>query len=293
MKDSRALIDVLRSELTAVNQQFVHVLALRTWGDTATAARIMEVDAVDFPAAMRIIDHLVDTGQEIDLRSEDVVPGDNRQAILAAEQRHEQRLAAILHAAASKDPRVQAIVRDALAPREDYAAWLAGELAEAPAPNSPSDRPFAETLSVFAELIAQIEQAMVHAFVHRHAGDAEGADAAWAASGGAMMFATRFVRLFAAHDTTPVAIGVPPLTLAIEPAQAVDFDREAAARCARKAAEAAQACADPKLADLCRAIADDNLEAASWSPGAPHPAARTNPPAFASFKATLNRFVRE
>ena len=35
---AESLNDVLRWEMTAVDQQFIHVLALRQWGDDETAA---------------------------------------------------------------------------------------------------------------------------------------------------------------------------------------------------------------------------------------------------------------
>ena len=72
---SESLNDVLRCEMTAVNQQFIHVLALREWGDDETAERIMQVDFVDFPNAMRIIDYLVETKTPIALASGSCTPG--------------------------------------------------------------------------------------------------------------------------------------------------------------------------------------------------------------------------
>ena len=61
LNDGSSLNKILRCEMTAVNQQFIHVLALRDWGFAETAERIMAVDYVDFPNAMRIIDHMVQT----------------------------------------------------------------------------------------------------------------------------------------------------------------------------------------------------------------------------------------
>ena len=62
------LRDLLRAELTAVNQQFIHVLALNRRGYAETADRVYEIDKVDFPNAMRIIDHLVASGQVLHRR---------------------------------------------------------------------------------------------------------------------------------------------------------------------------------------------------------------------------------
>ncbi len=93
---SDSLNGVLRCEMTAVNQQFVHVLALRQWGDDETAERIMQVDRVDFPNAMRIIDYLVETETPIGLVSDRFTPGANYRSILLSEQTIEQRLSAAI-----------------------------------------------------------------------------------------------------------------------------------------------------------------------------------------------------
>lgn len=45
--------------LTAVSQQFFHMLVLRKRGRPDLAARIKLVDDMDFPNAMRIIDLLL------------------------------------------------------------------------------------------------------------------------------------------------------------------------------------------------------------------------------------------
>ncbi len=91
-----ALNNVLRCEMTAVNQQFIHVLALRAWGDDETAARIMQVDEVDFPNAMRIMDYLVEKGTPVTILSEHFTPGTNYNCILLSEQTIEQRLTAAI-----------------------------------------------------------------------------------------------------------------------------------------------------------------------------------------------------
>ena len=53
---------VLRLELAAVQQHFIHVLLLRAWTEEAVANRITSIDAVDLPNAMRIVDCLVSAG---------------------------------------------------------------------------------------------------------------------------------------------------------------------------------------------------------------------------------------
>jgi bacterioferritin (cytochrome b1) len=55
-RQSESLYRLLRCELTAVNQQFIHALGLRDWGYAEAAERIMAVDYVDFPNAMRVLE---------------------------------------------------------------------------------------------------------------------------------------------------------------------------------------------------------------------------------------------
>jgi bacterioferritin (cytochrome b1) len=288
---SESLIKVLRCEMTAVNQQFIHVLALRDWGYDETAERIMQVDLVDFPNAMRIINHLVESEAPIPLASDRFTPGTSYRSILVAEQAIEQRLCAAIEDADGTDNQGKALIRAAREPRGAYAAWLAGKLNEPSGDEGPAKERFPETADVFACLIAMIEQAMVHAFVHWHRGTAENADAAWATGGAAMMYATEFVHLFAAHHTVPVPGDIPALQIASDPAAALGFDRQLARRCADEAAAASDACRETAIAELCRGIADCTQRLSAWSSEQPHPAAGDNPPAFSSFEKTLTKYV--
>jgi bacterioferritin (cytochrome b1) len=277
--------------MTAVNQQFIHVLALRDWGYAETAERIMEVDRADFPNAMQIIDYLVETEAPILLASDPPTPGTNHRSILVSEQAMEQRLFAAIEKAACTDDRARALISTAKAPREGYAVWLTDQLKGPGGDRSPEDLSLPETGRVFAHLIATIEQAMVHAFVHWHRSSADIADATWATSGAAMMAATEFVHLFAARQTVPLPGAMPALRIASEPAAALDFDRQLAGRCAREAAEASDTCNEIAIAELCRRIADYSAQLSSWMPGQKHPASNNNPAAFSSFEATLRRYV--
>ncbi|MEE8273139.1 MAG: hypothetical protein V3R88_00485, partial [Alphaproteobacteria bacterium] len=278
--------------MTAVTQQFIHVLALREWGDDETAGRIMQVDRVDFPNAMRIIDYLVETETPIGLVSDRFAPGANYRSILLSEQTIEQRLSAAIEKAACTDDRTQALISAAKGPREAYAAWLADRLNGENCHEAVATLAGTEIAGVIAHLITMIEQSMVHAFVHWHRGDADNADATWATSGAAMMHMTEFVHLFAAHQTVPIPGEFPALQIAVEPAEALDFDRQLAERCADEAATASDSCEEAAIAKLCRKIADYCLELSRWSPKQAHPAASNNPAAFSSFEATLTKFVR-
>ena len=282
---------VLRCELTAVNQQFIHVLALRDWGYTETAGRIMEVDYVDFPNAMGIIDYLVQAGLPVLLTSECPAPGTTYKGILRAEQALEQRLFAAIEEAVCPGDQPGALVSAARAPRQGYATWLTDQLDGPGVDETPEDDLSPASFGVFAHLIATIEQAMVHAFVHWHEGDVENADGAWATSGAAMMQAKAFVHLFAAQRTLPLPREMPALRIASKSAAALECDRQLADACAGEAAEAADACNGIAIADLCRRIARYSLQLSGWKPGDMHPAANENPAAFRRFERTLRKFV--
>ena len=58
----RSFSRVLRLQLGAVQQHFIHVLLLGAWKEEAVADRITSIDAVDSPNAMRIVDCLVSAG---------------------------------------------------------------------------------------------------------------------------------------------------------------------------------------------------------------------------------------
>jgi bacterioferritin (cytochrome b1) len=286
-----SLNDVLRYEMTAVDQHFIHFLALRDWGDDETAERIMKIDRVDFPNAMRIIDYLVETKTPITLASGSCTPGTSYRNILLSEQIMERQLSAAIERSICTDTRAQALISTAAEPREAYATWLTDRLNGANRGEPGATLAGTETAGIVAHLIALIEQTMVHAFVHWHGDDRDGADAAWASSGAAMMDMTEMVHLFAAHRTVPVPGEFPALYIADAAAEALDFDRQLAERCANEAARASDESEEIALADLCRKIADRCLELSRWSPGQAHPAVNNIPPAFGSFEATLKRFV--
>jgi len=289
---TECLNSVLRCELTAVNQQFIHILALRKWGDKETAARITQVDNIDFPNAMRIIDHMVQTKTPIDLVPGPFLPGANYRAILISEQVVERRLVAAIEKAACEDKRARMLIAAAREPREDYSDWLADRLNAEISGEAGEFQAGAATANLVAHLITLIEQSMVHAFLHWHGGDADSADAAWATSGAAMMHMTEFVSVFAARRSVPIPGVFPTPQIASRREEALNLDRHLAKLCSDEAATAAVECDQSTIADLSREIADYCLELSRWSPERPHPAANKNPVAFSSFEATLAKFVR-
>ncbi len=286
-----SLIGLLRCKMTAVNQQFTHILSLRARGDRETAARIEQVDNVDFVNAMRIIDHLVANGVPIELEPGLYVTGCARTSMLFAEQAMESRMAAAIAAVACEAAVFDRLVAPALAPRADYARWLSGELETAP-PEADEEERFGEvTFDLCAHALALMEQSLVHAFLHRQAADLRAADASWATSGAAMMHLTSIVRLLTGEGSTPFPGTSPRLNIAHASRDAPELERELAAQTAEAARQASRDTDHPGIATLCRDIAGDCDRISAWSPGAPHPAQETNPPAFHSFDKTCARFL--
>jgi len=281
------LNDLLRAELTAVNQQFIHVIALNRRGYAETADRIYAVDKVDFPNAMRIIDHLVASGQAVHVPLELPKPGFPMTGLLQAELRIEARLRSLLANTDTADDAAQRLFDAAAGPRPAYQAWLTTMRADS------RDMPVARGNSaidpLFACVIAVLEHLMIRAFAAWHAGNAAEADRAWAASGVAMVQATDLVNALTDLETVPLASGAVATDL---PAMLGDaaVEREVIAAYARTAQAAAQA-AEPALQDVCRRIADYTRALETWRPEAPHPALAACTPVFRSFSATLRKFV--
>ena len=288
---SGSLQNVLRHELNAVNQQFIHILALREWGRPDAASRIMQVDNIDFPNVMKIIDYCISNGSEMDLDPADFSPGTDYRSILVAEQIIEERLLAAIKVADSDNPNEAKFVQAALSPRKDYLCWLEDESRKVEFDDSNSPRPDLKTSSTVAHLVSLIEQAMIHAFVHWHGGDPDAADDAWATSGAAMMHLTELVKLFAKLPGIPFPSACPSLDIRMDSKDALNADKQLAALCANEASEASAQCTAKPIAELCGNIANDCAAFSNWDTSTPHPAENSNPAAFQSFEITLGKFV--
>lgn len=286
-----SLKQILSLQLTAVNQQFTHILALRRWGLAATAKRIAAVDYVDFPVAMKIIDYLVASDVALDMQPPGFAPGACEQSILRAEQDLERRYLKTLQEANVADAYAASLVAEALAPRQDYAAWLSLRLAGDKDVENPPSAAALSLGQVFARLIAIIQQAMVHAFLQHRWGEIQNADAAWATSGAAMMHATRMVNTLADLDAAPLPRTSYPLVPVQDPAAANELDRAMARDLAASAAEASEE-TEGEIRDLCLLISSEAHEIAGGRLGGVTRVPGTTPSAFKSFEATLARFVR-
>jgi bacterioferritin (cytochrome b1) len=304
----RGLNAVLRLLLTAVHQQFIHILLLRSWGHSEVERRMVAVDKVDFVSALRIVDHVVAMGALPDLGGAGgsftphlPAPGASRDDVLAAELALERRLLGTIEAARSvlsegDDRAARVLMEGALSPRRNYLVWLEGQASSRGAgpPTRHHDKAARSLDALLAQLIVAIEQALVHAFVLQHAGEDRLADAAWATSGAAMMQATSIVKLFASQGFAPsfaetaAAPEAPRVGLGV--AEVLAFEQALAERCSRSAEEAAAWLGGADESLLWRDIAAHYRDLGNGPPHGEHPAAR-NPAAFRSFDDIYRKHV--
>ena len=292
MNTDSVLLDILRCELDATNHQFTHILALKQWGYDAAAARITEIDDIDFVNAMRIIDYLVSRGKPFTLRNPEFNPGSDLQSILQAEQSSETRLLAALGKVEHLDSTARAFADGARAPRDAYASWLDQEIASIGPESTPGAIPVAALHDLVAQLITLIEQTLIHAYVEWRGGCEAAADVAWLSSGAAMMHLTRLVNLCAKLPSVPVASRCPAPDIQHRPGETLAADLDLARHCTQTAREAAEACEYPGIARYCRTVANSYQACVDWDGVQPHPDLESTPPVFHSFQATLHKFSR-
>jgi bacterioferritin len=303
----RQLNAVLRGEFTAVNQYFLHILALRSWGDVEAARELEPVNNADFPNAMRIVDHLLALGALPELCAADEafarhlpVIGDSYPRMFAADLELERQLIETFEAARAAvegwgDPVARQLVADAVSRRRPHMAWLESQLRSgAAASNGEPKAPFGEATqplnALLAHLIVALEQALVHAFVAWHARESELADAFWTVSYDAMLHGKSIVDLFGAAKTAPSFAGAASFddlerpSVAGDIADALALERAVASRCSHRAQTAADALGNGKAGAVCRTLAAYFDGIAGWLGGSVRPAAE--------FPGTLRSFER-
>ena len=286
----RSLSRVLRAQLAAVQQHFIHVLLLRTWREEAVADRITSIDAVDLPNAMRIVDSLVSAGHlpalagdRATLARDTPEPGASPGAVVAAELALDLRLSDVLASAAWELTRWAGevpieLVSVPLSSRAGYQDWLRRRVVDSPrggaVAGAPEDAAGLAPDALFANLMVMINQTLVHAFVHWHRRDHDLADATWEMSGAAMMHATSIVETLAPRHAAPqparaVARGdVGPPRLAAARPEALANDRLLAERCRAAAGRAAVAQrGEAGLEAACGRIEAWYAELGGWRPG--------------------------
>ena len=295
----RSFSRVLRLQLAAVQQHFIHILLLRAWKEEAVADRITSIDAVDLPNAMRIVDWLVSAGHLPALASDRETlagdmpePGASLDAVFAAELALDLKLRDV-HASVEREltPCARTVpielVSVPLAIRASYQDWLRRRLDRAPEgvkAGEPGDPAGLALDSLFANLMVMINQTLVHAFVHWHRSEHERADVAWEMSGAAMMHATSIVNALAPRHVAPqpgravVRGDVALPRVAAAPPDALENDRRLAERCRAAASRAAAAQRwDADLATAYGRIEAHLAELGGWRPGCELPRLDDNP----------------
>lgn len=282
---------LLRVMLTAINQQSVHLLYLRSRGVDDLGKRIGEVDRSDFPSTLALIDHMVRTRTPLRMASEPFCPGACEQSILLAEQSVETGITAALAPLSGHGGAVGRLVAAVGAPRAAYADWIAHRLDAATRGAEPDHRLTATLSPVFAGLSVMGEQALIHAFVHWHRGSKRDADAAWGVSGAAMIKAGAIVYALADKSHVPFPETMPHLELEDEPAAAFAADRRLAEHCAGLALLGGERCEAGAERDLALSIAEAASAWARRAPGEPLGADAGSSRTFASFERTRQKFL--
>ncbi len=289
-RDLEPLTRLLRVELTAVHQQFFHMLALKQWKNEEELGRVTEIDTEDFQNAMQIIDTLVSRKQPIHLGAHQFVPGSDLATVLYAENRMEEQVAEVLQTLEVTGSDANARLKRASAPRPEYRAWLKTRLSGLDTTeNSPATH---ETMAKFvAALIALVEQPMLHAF-HFWQNDCRfEADNFWRISGAAMLYGAALIKRGALMNALPTPARIPSVRMGGDLESAFLSDRILAQRCIELGRSAARAEREETIQRLCLRIADDCDLIANMEIGGNFPATFGRSSAFESFGATRDRHL--
>jgi bacterioferritin (cytochrome b1) len=281
---------LLRAELTAVHQQFLHMLALRQWKEQELLAQITAVDMEDFKNAMQIMELLVSRGTPIELPGQTISPGWDITSIVHSELRMEKHLANVLLTIQVDDPAERQRVTRAAAPREAYRAWLEARL-RVLEPQSAAPQTNSAIALLLSHLVHLVEQAMLHAFLNWHSNDADSSNNAWRLSGAAMLYATALVRQGASTHGLPAPGDVPAVRMGQNTPEAFALDMHAVAECADVALQAIEAAPDNATSSICERIAEACGSISNMEMGGEFPETFGRSPVFDSFAATRERHL--
>ena len=276
--------------MSAVHQQFVHMLALRQWQSGEVLERITAIDTVDFKNVMHIIDKLASLKVPATLPSHKIVPGHDVASILRAELRMERHLASVLDDIDVSDQGAKLLFGRAAAPRDEYRNWLEVEI-KRHEPVAYEDRTSKALAVLFAELIALVEQSMMRAFMLWHSGHKIEADNAWRLSGASMLYGTAIVKR-AAHDGwMPIPSASPEVLMAYVAKDSFEADMTLVRRCAEMGQAAADSDSDDAMSRTCLRISEDCGLILTMEADGEFPAVFGRSPVFESFGATLDRHL--
>lgn len=276
--------------LTAVSQQFTHMLLLRKRGQTDMVARLKEVDDVDFPNAMRIIDLLFRAGTPISIAQHVVAPANSTHAILETELAFERDFDAFLQSLDNRSPEGQERLAKARAPRGPYRTWLAEALHQTPAGScAPASERRGSRL--FSILLRLMEQTLVHAFANWHVGRSAEASTSWQISGAAMLYLTALAEFCGSDDQAARGIEVPGSTVVDTDVQ-FDADIELVRQSALEARLLAENTENRELVRVCLSVAKDCDLVARSTEGEPIQAELGRSGVFRDFQNARHRMNR-
>lgn len=253
--EDHQLSNLLTWLMTAVSQQFFHMLILGRSGRKDLVARVREVDDQDFPNAMQIIDLMLKTGASVSIAPHRVAPANSAPVILRTELAFEQRLQTFLASCEIESVPGRERLAVARAPRDDYRAWLASMIqgVGAELPESGGKTAFPDLYPLLLQLM---EQTLLHAFANWHEGQTAEASTSWQISGAAMLYLTALAPFVGSDDPMAPGLDVPGSTI-VEREKRFEVDLQLTRRCAQSAGRLSEASEDAKLRRISRSIAED------------------------------------
>ena len=241
--------------LTAVSQQFFHMLLLGKRGQSDMVARLKVVDDTDFPNAMKIIDLLLVRGEAVSVGSHCIAPRLSTHAILDTELEFELRFAGFLRSVDMQSSEGRERLAQAWAPRDGYRAWLTEQKYHLSASPNRLGRSV-EPPELFSSLLQLMEQTLLHAFAYWHEGKKAEASTAWQISGAAMLYLTTLAEFCGTDDPGTPGIEIPG-SIIVMPESRFVADVQVVRRCAQAARLLASTSEDSKLQSLGQRISDD------------------------------------
>lgn len=284
------LLRLLRAELTAVHQQFCHMLALRQWERSELLDRITAIDTVDFKNAMLIIDLLVSRQAKISLPSHQLRPGPDIASIVSSELLMERHLQEVIEGLSISDEEGKRLVDRAAAPRREYRDWLEAEFRRHET-GTLEDRTSQGMALLLGELIGLVEQSMLRAFMLWHSERWAEADDAWRLSGAAMLYGTALVKRAALSNWLPTPSAAPEVLMTYDTTDAFHADMTFVRRCADLGRTAADQEDDGAMRRMCERISEDCDLILGMEPAGEFPAVFGRSPVFDSFARTRERHL--
>lgn len=253
--DIEGLHELSKYLLTAVSQQFFHMLILRSRDERDIHNQLRRVDDVDFPTAMQIIGALVANGAPLTIEKHFVKPAYSTAAILRAEFEREEEAKSEFSQLKFTSFVGARFLRQALSVRGSYINWLLQNLK----PHESAGHELkscSEVLALASHLLQLMEQTLVHAIFHRHNGHKEASDTAWQISGAAMLYLTELAPHVANDLSSWQGIEVPRFSQ-VQSGEEFKADIDLVQKCLASARSASLLCKGSDVSALCDGIFRD------------------------------------